>query len=64
MVASTEAVRRGFDLKFYPNPKAVYHPEDDKWTVYYTREPNRHPGDFFSITVSDKTRRTKFYGGL
>jgi hypothetical protein len=52
-----------FDLKFYPNRSATFDAEGRKWSVRYVREPNRWPGDHFSIYVDDATGEITFIGG-
>lgn len=61
--AEKQAKYETFDLKFYPNRSATYNPKAKKWFVHYMREPNRWPGDHFSINVDDTTGELKFIGG-
>jgi len=44
-----------FDLKFYPDRSATFNPKTKNWFVHYMREPNRWPGDHFSVYVDDTT---------
>jgi len=52
-----------FDLKWYPERAATFDESTGKWWVHYWREPNRMPGDHFSIEVNDSTRTVQLWGG-
>jgi hypothetical protein len=53
----------GFDLKFYPDRKPVFNESRKTWQVLYSRQPNRWPGDHFSIVLNDETKEMKYHGG-
>jgi len=52
-----------FDLKFYPDRKAQFEPEQRAWWVLYWHTPNRHPGDHFAIRIDDATGAIEVFGG-
>jgi hypothetical protein len=61
--AARRARYEALDLRFYPDRAAKFNPERKSWFVHYTREPNRWPGDHFSVYVDDTTGELKFYRG-
>ena len=50
-----------FDLKNYPNRKAVFDKDTNEWMIFYAR--NRRPGDHFAIYVHNLTREVRLMPG-
>jgi hypothetical protein len=65
-LAIADASLKNWDdnLRHYPGRKAEYSKDKDEWSIYYWREPNRWPGDHFTVYVHDKTGTTRVRGGL
>jgi hypothetical protein len=59
-IADAEVRRRGYDVRKFkrPTPRYNYVYRDDTWWIYYEpRRQMRSPGDDFSVTVKDRTRK-------
>jgi hypothetical protein len=55
--------KKDFDLKYYPDRKAEYNEVEHSWLIFYTRQPNRWPGDHFAIIIQDETGEIRYHGG-
>jgi hypothetical protein len=67
MIIADDYVRnrsRGIDLSYYPNRKPKYDERAGSWRIFYWREPNRYPGDHFTVIIHDKTLNIERWGGL
>ena len=63
-LANAAAEKKGYKLTKYEAPKARYEfvHKDDSWWVFYQGKL-RAPGNFFSVSIHDKTKKTEVFPG-
>src|SRR4051812_47366321 len=62
-IAEAEAKSRGYDLGQFEAPVASYDDHDQSWFVSYQGK-RRRIGNFFFMSIDDRTEKASFFQGL
>ena len=54
-LAERAAEQNGYELHDYPDPKASFDLEEERWIVFFEHRPPGFPGGHFAVFIDGKT---------